>query len=232
MSGRTIVVTGGFGALGSVVGRVFARHGDRVALLGRKEPPAHLVAEFGQQHFVKGGVDVAEDTSAQNAMQAVVARLGRLDVLVNVAGGFRSATLQDAGAELWERMFDMNLKTAVCASHAALPHLLARGQGSIVNVSAAAALDRARSGMGAYVASKTGVLRFTEGLADELKGRGITVNAVLPGTIDTPQNRADMPNADVSKWVAPESIAEVIVFLASDSARAITGAAIPVRGRG
>jgi NAD(P)-dependent dehydrogenase (short-subunit alcohol dehydrogenase family) len=232
MSGRTIVVTGGFGALGSVVGRVFAQHGDRVALLGRKEPPAQLVAEFGQQHFVKGGVDVAERAAAQSAMQAVVARLGRLDVLVNVAGGFKAAALHDSGPELWERMYNVNLRTAVCASHAALPHLLARGHGSIVNVGAAAALERARAGMGAYTASKTGVLRFTESLADELKDRGITVNAVLPGTIDTPQNRTDMPNADVSRWVAPESIAEVIVFLASDSARAITGAGIPVRGRG
>jgi NAD(P)-dependent dehydrogenase (short-subunit alcohol dehydrogenase family) len=175
---------------------------------------------------------VAERASAQSAMQAVVARLGRLDVLVNVAGGFRAAPLQESGPELWDRMYGVNLKTAVCASHAALPHLLARGQGSIVNVSAAAALERARAGIGAYTASKTGVLRFTESLAEELKGRGITVNAVLPGTIDTPQNRADMPDADVSKWVAPESIAEVIVFLASDSARAITGAGIPVRGRG
>jgi NAD(P)-dependent dehydrogenase (short-subunit alcohol dehydrogenase family) len=232
MSGRTIVVTGGFGALGAVVGRVFAQHGDRVALLGRKEPPAQLVAEFAQQHFVKGGVDLADRASAESAMQAVVARLGRLDVLVNVAGGFKAAPLQQSGPQLWDVMYAMNLKTTVCASHAALPHLLARGQGSIVNVSAAAALERARVGMGAYTSSKSGVLRFTESLADELKDRGITVNAVLPGTIDTPQNRADMPNADVSRWVAPESIAEVIVFLASDSARAVTGAAIPVRGRG
>jgi NAD(P)-dependent dehydrogenase (short-subunit alcohol dehydrogenase family) len=232
MNGRVIVVTGGFGALGSVVGRVFAQHGDRVALLGRKEPPAQLVAEFGQPHVVKGGIDLADPASAQSALRAVVARLGRLDVLVNVAGGFKAAPLQESGPELWIRMFDMNLRTAVAASHAALPHLLARGQGSIVNVSAAAALERARAGMGAYSASKTGVLRLTESLAEELKDRSITVNAVLPGTIDTPQNRSDMPNADVSRWVAPESIAEVIVFLASDSARAITGAGIPVRGRG
>lgn len=232
MSGRTIVVTGGFGALGAVVGRVFAQHGNRVALLGRKQPPAQLVAEFGKGHVVKGGVDVAHHPSAQSAMQAVVARFGRLDVLVNVAGGFQAAPLQQSGPDLWDAMHAINLKTTVCASHAALPHLLARGKGSIVNVSAAAALERARAGTGAYVASKTGVLRFTESLADELKGRGITVNAVLPGTIDTPQNRAAMPNADVSKWVAPESIAEVIVFLASDAARAVTGAAVPVRGRG
>jgi NAD(P)-dependent dehydrogenase (short-subunit alcohol dehydrogenase family) len=232
MSGRVIVVTGGFGALGAVVGRVFAQHGDRVALIGRKEPPAQLVAEFGQQHLVKGGVDVSDRASAESAMQAVVARLGRLDVLVNVAGGFKAAPLLEAGPQLWDLMYAMNLKTTVCASHAALPHLLARGKSSIVNVSAAAALERARVGMGSYIASKTGVLRFTESLSDELKDRGITVNAVLPGTIDTPQNRADMPNADVSRWVAPESIAEVIVFLASDSARAVTGAAIPVRGRG
>jgi NAD(P)-dependent dehydrogenase (short-subunit alcohol dehydrogenase family) len=120
--------------------------------------------------------------------------------------------------------------TAVAASRAALPHLLARGAGRIVNIGANAA-TRAAAGMGPYAASKAAVARFTESLAEEMKDRGITVNAVLPSIIDTPQNRADMPDADFSRWVAPEAIAEVILFLVSDAAAAVTGALIPVTGR-
>ena len=114
----------------------------------------------------------------------------------------------------------------------ALPAMLERGRGRIINIGAGAAAGRAAAGMGAYTASKAGVQRLTESLSDEVKDRGITVNAILPGTIDTPRNRADMPHADFTRWVAPEEIAEVILFLASDAARAVTGAAIPVLGRG
>jgi len=229
LTGKLVAVTGAFGALGASVVRVAQAAGARVAALDQADV-AHAPALPGAERI--GGIDLSDPVSAKAALERAASALGGLDALVNVAGGFKAAPLQQSGSQLWDAMYEMNLQTAVCASHAALPHLLARGQGSIVNVSAAAALERARAGMGAYTASKSGVLRFTESLADELKDRGITVNAVLPGTIDTPQNRADMPNADVSKWVAPESIAEVIVFLASDSARAVTGAAIPVRGRG
>ena len=126
----------------------------------------------------------------------------------------------------------MNLRTAVVCCKAALPALLERGAGCIVNIGAGAAAARAAAGMGAYTASKAGVQRLTESLAEEVKDRGVRVNAVLPGTIDTPRNRADMPDADVARWVAPEAIADVIVFLASDAARAVTGASIPVFGRG
>jgi NAD(P)-dependent dehydrogenase (short-subunit alcohol dehydrogenase family) len=128
-------------------------------------------------------------------------------------------------------MFAMNLRTAVASCKAALPALLESGRGRIVNIGAGAAA-KGRAGMGAYTASKAGVQRLTESLADELKDRGVTVNAILPGTIDTPRNRADMPDADFSRWVAPAAIAEVILFLASDAAAAVTGAAIPVTGRG
>jgi len=158
-------------------------------------------------------------------------RFGGIDVLVNVAGGFRWELVEGGQLETWDEMYAMNLRTAVVSSRAALPALLERGRGRIVNVGAGAAL-RATAGMGAYAASKSGVERLTEALAAELKDRGITVNAVLPGTIDTPRNRADMPDADFARWVAPEAIADVIVFLASDAARAVTGAAIPVFGRG
>mgnify|MGYP001544585854 FL=1 len=129
-------------------------------------------------------------------------------------------------------MFAANLKTAVVSIKAALPRLLESSAGRIINVGAGAAARPAGAGMGAYAASKAGVHKLTESLAAELKDRGITVNAVLPGTIDTPQNRAAMPNADFARWVRPEAIAAVIAFLASEQAAAVTGALVPVYGRG
>jgi NAD(P)-dependent dehydrogenase (short-subunit alcohol dehydrogenase family) len=127
-------------------------------------------------------------------------------------------------------MYEMNVRTALLASQAALPHLLARGAGRIVNVGALAAAQAA-SGMGAYAASKAGVARLTEAMAEELKDRNITVNAVLPSILDTPANRAEMPKADPSKWVTPDALARVIVFLMSGDAAPITGALVPVKGR-
>jgi NAD(P)-dependent dehydrogenase (short-subunit alcohol dehydrogenase family) len=165
-------------------------------------------------------------------MAATAMRFGGIDVLVNIAGGFRWEKLEDGDPETWDQLYAMNLRTAVVCCKAALPALLERGHGRIINIGAGAAAARAGAGMGAYTASKAGVQRLTESLAEEVKDRGITVNAILPGVIDTPRNRADMPGADFSRWVAPEAIAEVILFLASDAARAVTGASIPVFGRG
>jgi NAD(P)-dependent dehydrogenase (short-subunit alcohol dehydrogenase family) len=159
-------------------------------------------------------------------------RFGRIDVLVNVAGGFRWEKLEDGEPETWDQLYAMNLRTAVVCCKAVLPAMLERGAGRIINIGAGAAAARAGAGMGAYTAAKAGVQSLTESLSEEVKDRGITVNAILPGTIDTPRNRTDMPDADFSRWVAPAAIAEVIVFLASDAARAVTGAAIPVFGRG
>jgi NAD(P)-dependent dehydrogenase (short-subunit alcohol dehydrogenase family) len=162
-------------------------------------------------------------------MATIKRKLGRLDVLVNIAGTFRFETLEKGDTQTWDLLFKVNVKTAVNAARAALPFLLESGSGRIVNVGANAAI-KAGAGMGPYAASKAGVHRFTESLAEELKGRGVTVNAVLPSIIDTPANRADMPNADFSKWVTPAELAGVILFLASDEAKAITGALIPVTG--
>ncbi|HKZ72917.1 MAG TPA: SDR family NAD(P)-dependent oxidoreductase [Steroidobacteraceae bacterium] len=231
-SGQVIVVTGGFGALGAVVGRTFVKQGARVALVDRSSPPPSLAGQFGPDHVLRGGVDLTDAAATREAMSDIAGRLGGIDALVNVAGGFRWEKLENGDPNTWDLMFAINLRTAVVATQAVLPHLLARGAGSIVNIGAGAAAARAAAGMGAYTAAKAGVQRFTESLADELKDRGITVNAVLPGTIDTPQNRAAMPDADVSRWVAPEAIARVIAFLVSDAARAVTGASIAVNGRG
>jgi len=178
-----------------------------------------------------GGVDLGEVESSRKAMAAAAMRFGGIDVLVNVAGGFQWQTLLDGAVDTWDQMYLMNLRTAVVSCKVALPALLERGRGRIINVGAGAAAARAGAGMGAYTASKAGVQKLTESLAEELKDRGVTVNAVLPSIIDTPRNRADMPGADFSRWVTPQAIAEVVLFLASDAAEAITGAAIPVSAR-
>jgi NAD(P)-dependent dehydrogenase (short-subunit alcohol dehydrogenase family) len=232
MQGKTIVVTGGFGALGSAVAEAAVRRGASVAALDYAPAvPASLAERLGPKAAIVGGFDLSLPHAAQRAMAEVSARFGRIDALLNIAGAFRSEKIADAAnAEAWDRMFALNLKTALNASRAALPHLLASGEGRIVNVGAQAGVH-ASEGMGAYAASKAAVHRLTESLADELKLKGVTVNAVLPSIIDTPANRADMPNADFSRWVSPADLAAVILFLASDEARAVTGALIPVTGR-
>lgn len=229
---QVVVVTGAFGVLGRAVARAFAAHGARLALLDvAAEPPASLREEFGAEPLLFGGVDLSDMEATRRVMSVVTMHFGGIDVLVNVAGGFRWQTLAGGSVEAWDDLYTMNLRTAVVSCKAALPAMLERGAGRIVNIGAGAAA-RAGAGMGPYTASKAGVQRLTESLSEEAKDHGITVNAILPGTIDTPRNRADMPDADFTRWVAPASIAEVIVFLASDAAAAITGAAIPVFGRG
>ena len=229
---QVVIVTGAFGALGTAVARAFAARGARLALLDvAPQPPARIREEFGAEPLLFGGVDLSDMEATRRVMAVVSMHFGGIDVLVNVAGGFRWQTLEGGDVETWDDLYTMNLRTAVVCCKAALPSLIERGRGRILNIGAGAAA-KAGAGMGAYTASKAGVQRLTESLSEELKDRGITVNAILPGTIDTPRNRADMPDADFSRWVAPSAIAEVIVFLASDAASAVTGAAIPIFGRG
>jgi NAD(P)-dependent dehydrogenase (short-subunit alcohol dehydrogenase family) len=230
MKGKAIVVTGGFGALGRAVAEVASKRGASVAALDvAPQPPAGLVERLGSQALIVGGADLSSIDGAAKAMAEVKAKFGRLDALINIAGGFRWAKIEDGDAAAWDLMFAMNLKTALNASRAAIPFLLESGAGRIVNVGANSAI-KAGAGMGPYAASKSAVHRLTESLADELKNRGVTVNVVLPSVIDTPANRVDMPKADFSRWVAPADLAAVILFLASDEARAVTGALVPVTG--
>jgi NAD(P)-dependent dehydrogenase (short-subunit alcohol dehydrogenase family) len=222
MTARTVIITGGFGTLGRIVADAFTAHGDRVARIDLGETaPARFAA------LDLGGVDITDSRTAEDVVARVTTALGAPEVLVNIAGGFVFETLDSGGPKTWERMFRMNVLTAASMTKAALSALKGAKAASIINIGAAAGA-KGSAGMGAYSASKGAVHRLTESLADELKGTGVTVNAILPTVIDTPANRADMPNADFKEWVKPQAIADVILFLASPAARAISGALIPV----
>jgi NAD(P)-dependent dehydrogenase (short-subunit alcohol dehydrogenase family) len=225
MNGKVVVVTGASGALGKVVAEVALARGARVA--GIDHAPSQIPATPNRTEL--GGVDLSDPGQAKKAIDAVAAHFGRLDALINIAGGFAFEAIAEGDPKTWQRMYALNVLTALNASQSAIPHLEASIAGRIVNIGAMGALQ-AGAGMGAYAASKAGVHRLTEALAAEWKGR-ITVNAVLPSTIDTAANRASMPKADFKKWVTAEELAEVILFLASDAASAVTGALLPVSGR-
>ena len=225
MDGKVVVVTGASGALGKVVAETAIARGGRVA--GVDYAASQIPAT--ETRIELGGVDLSDPAQAKKAIDAAAAHFGRLDVLINIAGGFAFETVSEGDPKTWDRMYALNVLTALNASRSAIPHLVSSGAGRIVNVGAMGALQ-AGSGMGAYAASKAGVHRLTEALAAEWKGK-ITVNAVLPSIIDTPANRASMPKADFAKWVKPQELAEVILFLASDAASAVTGALLPVSGR-
>lgn len=224
MSDRVIAITGGHGVLGRAVLKAALADGLGVAVIdhvrGQSVPDGVLAL---------AGVDLTDAAAAQEAIDAVVAHFGRLDALLNIAGGFVWQTVDDA-EPAWERMFALNLTTALNTSRAALPSLKASPEGRIINVGANGALKSA-AGMGAYAASKAAVHRLTESLAEELKDTSVTVNAVLPSILDTTQNRQDMPDADPARWVAPADLARVMLFLASPESRAVTGALVPVTGK-
>ena len=223
MTNRTLVVTGGHGILGNAVVEAALAQGLNVALID------HATGKAPDGALEIGGVDLTDAGATGAAMAKVLERFGGIDALLNVAGGFVWQTTEDAHPA-WDRMFALNLTTALNASRAALPHLKASAEGRIVNVGANGAL-KAAAGMGAYGASKSAVHRLTEALAEELKSTSVTVNAVLPSILDTPQNRADMPDANPANWVQPSDLAEVMLFLASPASRAMTGALVPVTGR-
>jgi NAD(P)-dependent dehydrogenase (short-subunit alcohol dehydrogenase family) len=224
LQGKVVAVTGAFGELGRAVVDEVMRHGAQALMLGHAhgQPPAGAAA---------WPVDLASLADVRRVFDEAAQRFGRIDALVNVAGGFRWQTLADSDdLSEWRALFETNVLTCVTAAKAVLPHLQRAGGGRIVNVGSTAAAH-ATGGMGAYAASKASVARFTEALAEELKLQGITVNAVLPSIIDTPRNRAEMPQAQFDRWVQPQAIARVIAFLLSDAAAAVTGALLPVTGK-
>jgi NAD(P)-dependent dehydrogenase (short-subunit alcohol dehydrogenase family) len=225
MNGKIVVITGALGALGQVVTKVALARGAHVAGIDHAASQVQATPE----RIELGGVDLTDAAQAKKAIDSAASHFGRLDALVNIAGGFAYETVADGDPKTWQRMYALNVTTALNASRAAIPYLTASSAARIINIGAMGALQ-AGAGMGAYAASKAGVHRLTEALAAEFKGK-ITVNAVLPSTIDTAANRASMPNADFAKWVTPTELADVILFLASDAASAVTGALLPVSGR-
>ena len=225
MEKRIVVVTGAFGVLGRAVAQRALERGAFVAQIDRSAAPG---ATDAARTLAIPGVDLADPEAARAAFARVGAHFGGIDVLLNIAGGFVWEKVSGGDLAAWDRMYALNLRTAVSACMAALPFLEKSGSGAIVNVGAFGAV-KAGAGMGAYAASKAGIAKLTESLAEELKG-AVTVNAVLPSIIDTPANRADMPDAEFGKWVRPEDLAEAMLFLASEKSRAITGALLPVTG--
>lgn len=217
---RIVMITGAAGHLGRAVAKAFHDLGASLVLLDLKQP------ESGPHLFIQA--DLREADSAQRAADQALARFGRIDVLCNVAGAFRMGPpVHETSDADWDFLFDINAKSVLHTARAVVPSMIRNGSGKIVNVAAYAA-QKGVAGMGAYVASKSAVIRITETMAAELREKNINVNCVMPTIIDTPDNRAAMPNADPRRWVSTQDLAAVIVFLGSDAARAVHGAAIPV----
>lgn len=226
---RTVMVTGAAGNLGRAVAAAFAARGASLVLVDLKAEDLEAAHGAGPGRL-SVAADLLDPAAVAGAVDAAVARFGRIDVLCNIAGGFHMGEpVHETPDRAWDLMLDMNLRTVIHAVRAVVPAMIGAGGGRIVNIGAAAALKGAAN-MGAYSLSKSAVIRLTEAMSAELREQGINVNCVLPTIIDTPQNRAAMPEADPARWVAPADLAEVIVFLASDGARAVHGAAVPVSG--
>ena len=230
---RTVVVTGAAGNLGRAVASAFAAQGANLVLIDLKREA--LVAAYGDENsegeqrlFL--ATNLLEQEEVNQAVTATMQRFGRIDVLCNLAGGFRMGdAVHESSDQNWDFLFNINSRTLLHTSRAIVPCMLQAGGGKIINVGAFAA-QKGQAQMGLYTAAKSVVIRLTESMAAELRTKNINVNCVLPTIIDTPENRAAMPNANPANWVAPEALADVVVFLASDAARAVHGAALPVTG--
>jgi NAD(P)-dependent dehydrogenase (short-subunit alcohol dehydrogenase family) len=231
-SDKLIIVAGGTGGLGRAVSLAFLKEGANVVVTYRdqKEFDA-LKSEVGANGSLQGyKVDVSDETVVRQFVDAVVAEHSRLDGLVNAVGGYAGGVnLWELESKVFDQMLALNLRSGYVLARAAIPVMLKQKHGAIVNVAAKAALDHG-AGASAYAASKAGALALMDSLAAELKGTGVRVNSILPSIIDTKANRNAMPNADFAMWPKPEDIARVILFLCSDDAKVVQGAALPVYG--
>ncbi len=227
---RTVVVTGAAGNLGRAVANAFAALGANVVLIDLKHEALETVYGLENAQRLFAATNLLEQAQVNQAAAAAMQRFGSIDVLCNLAGGFRMGeAVHDSTDQNWDFLFNINSRTLLHTTRAIVPHMLQAGGGKIINVGAFAA-QKGQAQMGVYTAAKSVVIRLTESMAAELRTKNINVNCVLPTVLDTPENRAAMPDADPANWVAPEALADVIVFLASDAARAVHGAALPVTG--
>jgi NAD(P)-dependent dehydrogenase (short-subunit alcohol dehydrogenase family) len=234
-SNCVVIITGASGNLGQAVTKAFFEAGASLALIDHKK--TQMTKIFGgaqvdtDRHLSISPVDVTDPDAVRQAVEAVVRRFGRIDVLVNTVGGYRAGKpLHETPVETLDFLFNLNVRSTFLMCQAVIPAMLVQGGGKIINTGARSG-QRGGKGNAAYSASKSAVIRMTESMAVELKAAGINVNCVLPGIIDTPQNRESLPKADYSRWEKPDSIADVILFLASNAARDISGAALPLDGR-
>ena len=234
LSDRVVVITGATGALGRVASRAFAEAGARLALTGtRQEALEALVREIGlleERAFLRAA-DLTRAEEAESLVSAVIGRWGRVDVLLNLAGGWaKSGRLVEVTDEEWEGMLDLNLRTCLNMCRAVLPSMAERGWGRIVNIGARAAVEPGAQ-QAPYNVAKAGVVALTRSIAADYRRQGVAANVILPGTIDTPANRAAMGDADASRWVKPEELAAAILFLCSEEGGSLNGAVIPIYGR-
>ncbi|UCH59284.1 MAG: SDR family oxidoreductase [Anaerolineales bacterium] len=230
---QVVVITGAAGNLGSATAWMFYKAGGKLALVDRSE--GRLQRQFkelvaSQNYYFADRIDLTNPESVSRMVAALIQHFGKIDVIVNTVGGFRGGKpVHDTPMATWDFLIDLNARTILNACQAIIPHMIQQTYGRIINVAARKGL-KGDANLGAYSASKAAVIRLTESMSAELKKYNINANCVIPGTIDTPQNREAMPGADFNRWVSPEKIAEVIMFLASPAASAINGAAIPVYG--
>ena len=230
---HTVLITGATGNLAYAVEQKFFQAGAQLALLARSQKKLNdLYSQITKypDRISTHTVDVTDSDSMDQAVETIMRKFGRIDILINTVGGFRAGDpLQDTSLNDFNLMLELNLQSVFTACKVVLPIMLAQNHGKIINIAARPGLKGIKNGS-AYSAAKSGVIRLTESMAAENIYAGININCVLPGTIDTPQNRQSMPDSDYTKWVKPEQIADVILFLSSESGVAINGAAIPVYG--
>jgi len=236
LNGKVAIVTGATGSLGRVVVKALLDEGVNVVTTYRSEEKQNEFADFVGEvggKFTSVQADVTSESSVQALFQKVIDKYGRVDILLNLVGAYRGGSeIANTKESDWDYMMDVNLKSAFLCSKTALLYMTGQNYGKIVNVSARTAVEkRFRSKSGAYAVSKAGIIVLTETIAEEVKKYDINVNCILPSTIDTPDNRRNFPDADFSKWVKLEQVAEVILFLVSDESKAISGASIPVYGK-
>lgn len=231
---KVVIITGAVGNLGHAVARQVHEQGGKTILIDRSADRLQKTwneLKGSDRHWLADDIDMTDPASVNAMVAEANRRFGRLDGLVNTVGGFRGGKpVHETDPAEWDFLYDLIVRTTLNGCRAVIPYMLQARSGSIINIGSRNVFQGSPN-YAAYSAAKTAVLRLTESLAGELKVHGIRVNCVLPGTIDTPQNRRDMPKADFSAWVPPADLANVIAFLLSDAARSVTGAAVPVFGR-